>query len=148
MIQALLELQFADSERAQAFRCETCPSSVKKLRRCEEDRWDFGPEDGTFWPIQITKGSGGLYGFCPGKAAKDPGVVASYEAVILTAETGALWESGGISQQPAWYMELVCTFVPMYTELRFASRARAILGDGKGTSNGTLNRQPKVHNRS
>jgi len=147
MIHALLDLQFADPERAKSFRCSECPESVKRLRRCQEDRFDFGEKDAAFWPIQIMKG-GETYSFCPGRATRDMEAVSLYHAVLLTAETGALWESGGIADQPYWYMDLVCTYVPMYNEWRFASRAKSVLGDGKkGASNGGNERHPKVHSR-
>lgn len=147
MISALLELQFGDQERAKDFRCTKCPASVQKLRRCHEDRWDFGEADGAFWPIQISKG-GELYSFCPGKATRDFEAVSLYNAVVLTAETGALWEGGGISNQPAWYMELVTYYVPLYNELRFISRAKMVLGDGKGAKDGNQQRSAKIHSRS
>jgi hypothetical protein len=148
MISALMELQFADPDRAKDFRCSKCPVNVQRLRRCHEPRYDFTEEDAHFWPIQITKG-GELYNFCPGKATRDFEAVSLYNTVILTAETGALWSDGGIADQPTWFMELVTSFVPLYNELRFYSRAKAILGDGKkgNSGNGGNQRQAKVHNR-
>jgi hypothetical protein len=148
MIMALLELQFAEADRAKTFRCTTCPASIQKLRRCHEERFDFTEADAPFWPIQITKG-GELYNFCPGRATRDFEAVSLYNAIMLTAETGALWEDGGISSQPAWYMDLVSAYVPLYNELRFSSRARMVLGDGKkqGATDGNIKRPAKVHPR-
>jgi hypothetical protein len=144
MIAALLELQFAEPSRAAELNCQRCHERVRARRRCHEARLDFTVEDDAFWPMQVVKGGQG-YGFCPGKATRDVVAVGMYNALVVAAETGAMWESGGLSTQPAWWVELVAWFIPSYTELRFMSRARAILGDGKprgGTKHGPGQRNP------
>jgi hypothetical protein len=140
MIGALLELQFADPKRQDELNCGKCPERIRKLRRCEEDRWDFDVRDAAFWPMRVSP-HGALYGFCPAKAAWDRRVVSVYNALVVSAETGAQWQSGGIADQPAWWIELIAWFVPSYNELRFSQRARAILGDGKESSHGTRKRR-------
>jgi len=135
MIRALLELQHAPPDRAEQFRCSSCPTSVQKLRRCREERFDFDEKDGSFWPIQIQKG-GALYGFCPAKATWDARASVLFKALVVCERTGAHWEEGGIADQPDWWIDLVSEFVPMMEESRFYSRARAILGDGKQSNTG------------
>jgi len=74
---------------------------------------------------------GPSFGFCPGKATWDRSTVSLYRLLIICAETGALYNSGGISDQPEWFVELLGWFLPRYNDLRFNSRAKSILGDGK-----------------
>jgi hypothetical protein len=105
------------------------------MRRCHEDREDFDLKDGSIWPMYVSKG-GALFGFCPGKATWDPHTFNIYRSLVICAETGALWEEGGISSQPSWFIELLGWFLPRYNDLRFYSRAKSILGDGKGNSVG------------
>jgi hypothetical protein len=130
MIRALLELQNAPADRVAQFRCSSCPDSVKKLRRCQEERFDFNENDGSFWPIRIQQG-GDLYGFCPGKATWDARASVLYKALIVCDRTGIHWQSGGLADQPDWWVDIVAEFLPHIEESRFYSRARAILGDGK-----------------
>lgn len=132
MICALLELQFCnDQQRASQLDCSKCSEKVMKLRRCQEDRWDFTAADASFFPMRVNQGFGELYGFCPAKASWDSRTVAIYRALVLCAETGVQWKNDGIENQPAWWVELASWFVPAYNELRFTSRARMILGDNK-----------------
>jgi hypothetical protein len=80
---------------------------------------------------------GGLYGFCPGKATTDQDALLVYRALLVCDRTGANWQEGGIADQPTWWIELVSDFLPRIDDMRFYSRARAILGDSsKGGSNG------------
>lgn len=146
MIEALLELHSAPPDRVSAFTCATCPQKVKALRRCAEDRTDFTEKDGNFWPIQIQKG-GALFGFCPAKATWDAGVASLFRALILADRTGANWVSGGISEQPTWWVELASEFLPRLEETRFYARARAIMGDGTKPSTGASNGSHKARSR-
>ena len=139
MIEALLELQFA-GERAKDFSCASCHARVQKLRRCREDKFDFDDHDAPFWPIRIQQG-GGLYSFCPGKATWDQETKAIYSAIVVCAETHTQWQNGGIADQPSWWIDLVSSFVPMYNEMKFYARAKAILGDSKAVNNGNIKRQ-------
>ena len=98
-----------------------------KLRRCEEDRWDFTEDDAALFPIRLTQGGAG-YGFCPAKATWDPELVSLYRLLILSYETKQLLYSGGLADQPGWFIELMGWFVPRYDELKFYHRANSILG--------------------
>lgn len=138
MISALLDLQMGSPEKVKQYSCASCPPSIKKLRKCDSPRLDFGPEDDSFWPIRIIDG-GELYGFCPGKATWDQRTSVLYSSLIVCAETGLHWQSGGIADQPAWWMELCAWFLPRFNEMRFYQRARAILGDGKDTGKAPTN---------
>lgn len=129
-----MELNFAQPDRAKSFQCSKCPAETKKLRRCAESREDFTHKDhaGVF-PIMVSK-EGEQFGFCPGKATWDPSIVSVYNSLVMTAETGNLWNSGGLSDQPAWFIELLSLFLVRYNDHKFWSRAKAIMGDGSGAA--------------
>lgn len=129
-----MELNFAPSDRAKSFQCSRCPQETKKLRRCGEDREDFTHKDhaGVF-PIMITK-DGEQFGFCPAKATWDPSIISVYNSLVISAETGNLWVSGGIAEQPGWFIELLSLFLVRYNDHKFWSRAKAIMGDGSGAA--------------
>jgi hypothetical protein len=55
---------------------------------------------------------------------------------MLTSETGAMIEKGGIIDQPDWFIENLFWFLPRYNSVKFYSRAASILGnDDKKASN-------------
>jgi hypothetical protein len=117
-----------------SFSCSDCKDSIKKLRRCSEDREDFTAEDGSFWPIQISQG-GELFGFCPGKATWDIEVVSIFRLLIVCAETGNInLINGSITEQPSWWIEVISWFVPLYKQIQFGQRVKMILGDGKAAN--------------
>lgn len=101
-----------------------------KLRRCQEDREDFTTKDNNIWPMYVNKG-GVSFGFCPGKATWDSQTMHTYQMLVVAAETGNLWEAGGISNQPAWFVDLLAWFLPRYNDRIFYSRVKSILGDGE-----------------
>lgn len=144
MIEALLELQFAEPDRAKQFQCQTCPNSIKKIRRCEESREDFTMEDGNIWPMRVQEG-GSLFGFCPAKASRNPMALLNFKALMVCFQTGLHWQIGGISEQPEWWIDLVYWFTSRYDDLRFYSRAKAILGDGK---NGSHKKSTGISNKA
>jgi hypothetical protein len=55
--------------------------------------------------------------------------------MVVAAEQKSLLVAGGISDQPAWFVSMLSWFIPAYDTLKFASRARMILGDEKPTVN-------------
>lgn len=132
---ALAELSFADHAKLKAagrnFDCASCPERVQKLRRCREDRFDFNENDGPAFPIVLEKG-GTQYGFCPGKATWDAEAVNLYRLLIVAAETGTMLDKGSLSEQPGYWIELLAWFIPFYSNQKFVSRARMILGNDKG----------------
>lgn len=127
-------MNFADhsslKKSGRSFDCATCPEKIQKLRRCGEDRFDFDTEDGAIWPMRISEG-GTLFGFCPGKATWDKEAGHLYNIMVLSYETKQLLYTGGIAEQPGWYIDLLSWFVIRYDENKFYSRATAILGSGK-----------------
>ena len=131
-----MELATADHARlkreGRSFNCETCPQKIKTLRRCGEDRDDFTEDDGALWPMVIEKG-GTPFGFCPAKAAWDGEALAVFRLLGLAAETGTLYEAGGLSNQPDWFIDLASWFIPLYKQRKLAMYAKAILGDGGGS---------------
>ena len=134
---ALTELSFADHARlkksGRSFDCQNCPKSIQSLRRCQEDREDFTEADGSLWPMYIEKG-GDLFSFCPGKATWDHEAVGLFRLLVVSAETGKLYESGGLSDQPDWWIETLSWFIPRYKTHEFINRAKMILGDEKSNA--------------
>jgi hypothetical protein len=117
-----------------SFDCSTCKQTIKNLRRCGEDRFDFNADDGPFWPIQLYQG-GELYGFCPAKATWDFEAVSIFRLLIVAAETGNInLIVGGIMDQPDWWVEQISWFIPKYKQLQFVQKVRMVLGDGKSSS--------------
>jgi len=125
----LVERSKEDIE-SRPFNCVTCPKKVQKLRRCGEDKWDFEFEDASVFPMQIQKG-GETYGFCPGKATWDLETKHVFALLMCTAEIGALYQAGGLVDQPEWYLDLLQFFLPAYDRIKFMSKAKMILGDVK-----------------
>lgn len=123
------------------FNCAKCPASVQKKRRCKEDRWDFTENDDPIFPMYVTKG-GQLFGFCPSKATWDESAVLLFRAMMAGYHSGQLWVPGAISQQPAWFVDLYSWFCSQVDDVKFFSRAKAILGDGNsGNQSGKSHRK-------
>ena len=137
-----MEIGQAAPERRKDLSCSICPQNIQKLRRCREPRWDFTDEDATFFPMVVEKG-GTLYGFCPGKATWDQEALAVYQALVVCAETGIMMEDGPLSDQPDWWVDLLSWFLPYYSDVKFYSRAKAILGDGTQKKQQPSPDQPK-----
>ena len=74
---------------------------------------------------------GELFGFCPGKATWDQESAILYRSLIVARTCGIMWESGSLSEQPSWWVNLLSWFIQKYDHEIFASRARMVLGDGK-----------------
>jgi hypothetical protein len=91
---------------------------------------DFTTSDGNIWPMYAIKGGTG-FGFCPGKATWDSTAVNLFKTLMATAQTGAMWTSGGLYEQPDWFIDMISTYLPKYDDLKFNARAVAILGDGE-----------------
>lgn len=91
---------------------------------------------------------GNLYDFCPGKATWDNEAVSIYKMLVISAESGIMLETGSLLEQPDWWVDLLSWFLPLYSDNKFYSRARAILGDGKASTNGNNNRRPTNTNRA
>jgi len=99
-------------------------TEIAKLRRCEEDRWDFTEEEGPF-PILMTRG-GQAFNFCPAKSTKDPETIEIYQMLVSILETGLWPNAGGIKDQDAEWVDLVATFGPMRRSLEFNERYNMI----------------------
>ena len=124
-----------------SFNCQGCPEAVQRIRRCREDRMDFTDKDGAVFPIYLQKGGSG-FGFCPAKALWDSDAVAYYRLLSLAAETGTMYEAGGLADQPSWWVDLAAWFVPRYRDYKVMSYAKAILGDGSGPKGQVRPSQP------
>lgn len=83
----------------------------------------------TVFPIKIHE-EGGLYGFCPAKATWDHEAISLYEIMTVATEQKALLNSGGIADQPGWFISMLSWFGPAYDRQKFVSRAKMVLGDG------------------
>jgi len=136
---ALAELSLTDPSKlksdGRSYDCSSCKESIKKLRRCGEDREDFTKDDGPFWPIQLFQG-GEQYGFCPAKAGWDSEILSIFKLLILAAETGNInLVAGAIEDQPSWWLDNAAWFIPKYKQIQFITRVKMVVGDGKVTSN-------------
>lgn len=134
---ALMELTLSHRSKsevaARPFDCSSCPVKIQKLRRCREDRWDFTAEDNpAVFPISVKNG-GASYGFCPAKSTWDLQTRQTFNILRISAETGQLFKSGGLVNQPEWFIELLADFLPLYDKLKFIGKAQMILGDGEKT---------------
>ncbi len=145
---ALLDLSFTDGalveSDARPFSCAVCTEDVAALRRCAEDRYDFGHADGSAFPVQMTP-SGFNHGFCPAKATWDEEAVRLYRLLVLAADTGRLWEAGELRDQPEWWVDLAGWFIPLLHEVRFSSRARSFLGGKDATAAGATKGKGQKH---
>jgi len=94
-----------------------------------ENRWDFTEKDASFFPMRIYDG-GELYGFCPAKATWDHEAVTLYRSLIVSFNCGTMWEDGSLSEQPAWWVNLLSWFIQKYGHEVFVARAKMVLGDG------------------
>jgi len=146
----LVEITFADDPLK--FDCQNCPEAIRKLRRCNEDKFDFTYKDNvSIFPIYALK-EGTPYGFCPGKASWFPHIHGLFKMLVLVSETGQPPYDGGWMGQPDRLVAMLGWFVPMYDQMKFIQRAKMILGDGsktKGASHGNNNRRTdrKSHGR-
>lgn len=105
-----------------------CPKATQKKRRCWEDRWDFTSQDDPYvFPIYINP-KGQLYGFCPAKVTREPAVYSIYKILIIASQTGAMLKSGGIEEQPEWFIDLLAWFIPMMDMMNFTTKAGMVLG--------------------
>jgi hypothetical protein len=114
--------------QGRGFTCKGCRPNVKAQRRCAEPRFDFTEEDGNIWPMYIHPG-GNAYGFCPGKATWDVEAAQTFRLLVIAAETGMMLESGGLTDQPSWWIELLGWFLTAYDSAKFAGRVRSVLPD-------------------
>lgn len=87
-------------------------------------------DDPAVFPMYVSRGST-LFGFCPGKATWDKETLSLYRALKLSSESGNMWTSGGIADQPTWWVELLSWFLPKYNDLRFFGRVQSFIGDTK-----------------
>jgi len=51
-----------------------------------------------------------------------------FNILLISAKTGALLYSGGLENQPAWYIELLSEFLQRYDILSFIQKAEMVLG--------------------
>lgn len=128
----MLELAFSsvdDIGKGRSFDCSTCPESIKKKRRCKEDRWDFTHKDDIIFPMPIQKG-GARYGFCPGKVTQlgEMNAKRIFDMLILSSETNQLLYAGGIMDQPAWFVEQLSWFMPRHKQIKHFQEQKAMWG--------------------
>lgn len=82
--------------------------------------------------MTVSKG-GTQFGFCPGKATWDPEAINLFRVCVLSSEMKTLPFAGSLMEQPDWVIDLMSWFVPAYDNVKFASRARSVLGSGSAT---------------
>jgi hypothetical protein len=101
-----------------------------KLRRCKEDREDFTNKDGNFWPIQIEKGGGPSFSFCPGKATWSEDAAEAMRLIETTYFLKQPLFPGCFFDQPWWYGELIDECLPLYEIHRENAKQRQMWGGG------------------
>lgn len=72
-----------------------------------------------------------MYGFCPSKATWNPQLVDLCKLLMITAETGAMLNQGGLTDQPEWFIESLGWFLPKYQISKLNMIAKMFVGDGK-----------------
>lgn len=87
--------------------------------------------------MYVHKG-GGLYGFCPGKATWDHEATSLFELMVVTVEHKAMLVTGGLADQPGWFVKLLAWFGPAYRTKDFISKARMVLGEESDTSQNSV----------
>ena len=113
------------------FTCSKCDDAVKKLRRCQEDRFDFTEKDNaSIWPMHVEPG-GLQFNFCPGKATWDSEAAELYKVLEISYHTNHLPFSGPLLDQPAWFIDCLHSFMTLYDDYRHMSRQKAMWGSGK-----------------
>lgn len=65
---------------------------------------------------------------------------------MISVETGALYSEGGIGSQPDWYIDLLGWFLPVYSDLKFYSRVKAVLGEQPKDAAKAMNK-PKTNKK-
>lgn len=82
--------------------------------------------------MYVHSAQGQLYGFCPAKLMRgdDPEALQLYSILVVVAETGQLLEGGGISAQPAWFIDELAWFLPKYSAYKFGRQAAMVFGGG------------------
>lgn len=78
----------------------------------------------------VIEPGGTPFGFCPGKASWDSEAMGLYRILVLSSETGNMYEAGGLACQPEWFIDLASWFIPLYKQRKLATIARAFIGDG------------------
>lgn len=70
-------------------------------------------------------------------ARDDPATVQVFRILMLAAETGAMLKTGGIEEQPDWFVELLGWLIPKLDMTKFTSKAQMILGGGGSAADKT-----------
>lgn len=89
--------------------------------------------------MYVNKG-GSSFGFCPGKATWDLRASKILRLAILAAETGVMYQTGGLAEQPSWWVDLLSWFIPRYNTRKFDMRVESITS-GLGTDAKTPGRK-------
>ena len=81
----------------------------------------------------VVEAGGTPFGFCPAKASWDPEAMGLFRILVLSSETGTMYETGGLASQPEWFIDIASWFIPLYKQRKLATIARAFLGDATKT---------------
>lgn len=119
MIEALVDLQFADEKVTKAYNCSTCPAPVKAQRRCEEPGFD------NFKSPRKLAGDdkSAPQSFCHAKASWYPDVIKVFMDCRVALESGILPRGGGLEDQDDIFYSCFWTFVERW---RFRERVREV----------------------
>lgn len=67
-----------------------------------------------------------------------------YNLLIISAKTGTLLVSGGLENQPVWYIELLGEFLLKYDNLNFIQKAEMVLGSNDKNKGGSQSKNANM----
>lgn len=130
----LTDIDDVSRRTSRKFDCATCKENTQKERRCHEDRWDLGPEDGKAFPIAFNEGTRGL-SFCPVKLYRDdPAFLIYCEQLFVAWKTGNLPCDGSTDTMDREFIGDLAFMIRYWESIEsnnnFRKLGRMIGGDG------------------
>lgn len=84
-----------------------------------------------------------MYGFCPGKATWDHDAANLFSLIELAFFTRSLAFTGSLFEQPSWYVDIIATYLPLYDQMRFNQRMKAMWGSDTAGASKSPKKAPK-----
>jgi hypothetical protein len=109
----LIDLHFCSKADSKKYRCDQCPETIKKQRKCQEDG---------FHNLQRGRrvdDNGILIKYCPGKATWYPAILKLFEECRFAYQTGILPRDGTYREQSMLFCEVYPHFVAHWESRRY-----------------------------